>query len=89
MIQEAIELSSIESNDDGFVVSGFWVPWKPSLNPGQANNTTPSYYESDVKYFDEVVYSFMMLDQHPNAGTPRNTVWNGTCLYDGMTADCA
>lgn len=89
MLQEEMEESSIKSKDADFVISGFWEPWKTPINPGDGNNTTPSYYENDVKYFDNVIYSFMTLDKYPNPDAPRMTRWNGTCLYDSMTRDCA
>lgn len=29
------------------------------------------------------------MDHHPDPDTPHATKWDGYCIYDSMTADCA
>jgi hypothetical protein len=59
------------------------------LNPGEGKSNETSYYSKDVEQFDEIIYSFLTLDQKPNATHPHSTSWDGRCIYDATTQDCA
>lgn len=69
-------------------MSGFWEGWRGPLNPGKGHANETSYYENDLLYFDQIIYSFGTLDDKPNATKPNNKVWDGNCLYDTATGDC-
>jgi len=70
---------------DEFYVTGFWEAWRGPNDPGEGNATLPSYYANDIKYFDNLVYSFLTLDSSPNATHPRHRSWDGYCIYDATT----
>ena len=74
---------------DEFIVSGFWESYRGPLNPGKGDATNTTYYENDVKNFNEIIYSFLTLDNKPNATHPRDRAWDGQCIYDATTQDCA
>ena len=74
---------------DEFYVSGFWESYRGPLNPGPGNATDTTYYQNDLKYYDQLIYSFLTLDQKPNATHPHSTGWDGKCIYDATTQDCA
>lgn len=59
------------------------------MKPGKGNATVESYYYNDIEFFDNIIYSFITLDQHPDPEHPRHMQWDGNCLYDSTTKDCA
>ena len=71
-----------------FTTTGYWENYAVPIVPGEGKNSDASYYEHDLRPIDNVFYSFLTLDAHPNATEPRELNWNGTCLHDTMTLNC-
>ena len=68
------------------LIDGYFENWKAPVSPGGGGNSNPSYYKKDVQSCNHVLYSFLCLDQHPNAGFPAKKYWDGKALYETMTA---
>jgi len=77
----------VKDNSD-FIVGGYWENYSAATDPGDGNNTTPSYYANDMKNMDQVYYAFLALDHKPDPDKPHDTKWDGKCIYDTMTDDC-
>ena len=72
----------------GKKVVGYWANWKGAMQaPTAANNTQSAYYSNDVAPYTHVMYSFLTLAKSPNPDTPANTSWDGSAIYESMTAN--
>ena len=89
-LEQKVEVAPVTQNST-FRTTGYWEAWGAAINPGGGPNNTAanaSYYVNDLKPIDNVLYSFLTLDEHPNSTYPRNVTWNGTCIIDSETSDC-
>jgi hypothetical protein len=71
----------------GKKVIGYWENWKGALQaPAGTSNSDPTYYSNDVAPYTHVLYSFLTLAKNPNPDNPSNTEWDGSAVYESMTA---
>ena len=68
-------------------ISGYWENWKCPINPGKGEAKDPSFYKIDIANFNCVLYSFLTLDKTPNPDQPAQRHWDGTAIYESMSAD--
>jgi GH18 family chitinase len=72
----------------GKKVIGYWENWKGALQaPAGTSNSQASYYSNDVEPYTHVLYSFLTLAKNPNPDNPANSEWNGSAVYESMTAN--
>ncbi|MFZ9036391.1 MAG: hypothetical protein ACO2ZM_09820 [Francisellaceae bacterium] len=74
-------------SEDKFV-TGYWENWKGALQPpAGVSNQDAAYYSNDVKPYTHVLYSFLTLAKTPNPDNPSNSYWDGSAIYESMTAN--
>jgi len=87
-IKQYLPQNKIRAKSDKFIISGFWESYRGPINPGKGTNANPHFYENDLMHFDQMIYSFVTLDNAPNPTTPNSYPWDGKCFYDATTRDC-
>ncbi|WP_144242733.1 hypothetical protein [Candidatus Francisella endociliophora] len=76
--------SQIESNGNTI---GYWENWKGAQQaPAGTSNSEAEYYSVDVAPYSHVFYSFLTLAKSPNPDNPSNSYWDGSAIYESMTA---
>ncbi|APC96610.1 glycoside hydrolase family 18 protein [Francisella frigiditurris] len=74
-----------KSTQDEFI-TGYWENWKPAQQPQSTDMGNPAHYSTDIAPYTHVVYSFLTLAKNPNPDNPSNTTWDGSAIYESMTA---
>ncbi|MBK2084703.1 glycosyl hydrolase family 18 protein [Francisella adeliensis] len=72
--------------ESGKKVVGYWANWKGAMQSSSTNMAESQYYTNDVAPYTHVLYSFLTLAKNPNPDNPSNTEWDGTAIYESMTA---
>ena len=73
--------------EDGKKVIGYWENWKGAQQaPAGTTTSDAAYYSNDIKPYTHVMYSFLTLAKNPNSDNPSNTSWDGSAIYESMTA---
>ena len=70
----------------GKKVVGYWANWKGAMQSSSTNMAQDQYYTNDVAPYTHVLYSFLTLAKNPNPDSPSNSEWDGTSIYESMTA---
>ena len=68
-------------------IGGYWENWLGALagTEGAGTDKDASYYAPSVAAFTHVFYSFLTLDNAPNANWPNPKYWDGNAIYESYS----